>query len=130
MSRVRNLSPQMMHCSLYLPLEECMSTFNLENAVCNHGFFMMAPNLWIPSFKTLQRPLRLSDPTTSCTVSISHPLHHTSLQVLVHGVNILSSLDQHAVLVLSLSLSPLFVFSSVFLNEWIITVTEEETNTN
>ncbi|KAK7825403.1 hypothetical protein CFP56_033124 [Quercus suber] len=41
---------------LHLPLGECITTFNLEDAVCNHDFFMMAPNSWIPSTKTLHRP--------------------------------------------------------------------------
>ncbi|KAK1434397.1 hypothetical protein QVD17_00137 [Tagetes erecta] len=45
-------------------------TFELEKAVCNHGFFMMAPNTWIPSTKTLVRPLRLPD-NSSVTVYIS-----------------------------------------------------------
>ncbi|KAI3763424.1 hypothetical protein L1987_53883 [Smallanthus sonchifolius] len=50
---------------------EVSSTFELEKAVCNHGFFMMAPNRWIPSTKTLVRPLRLPDNNKSVTVSIS-----------------------------------------------------------
>ncbi|GKC44384.1 DNA glycosylase, partial [Tanacetum coccineum] len=41
----------------------------LEKAVCNHGFFMMAPNRWDPSSKTLVRPLRLPD-QKSVTVSV------------------------------------------------------------
>ncbi|XP_071718954.1 uncharacterized protein [Rutidosis leptorrhynchoides] len=44
--------------------------FVLEKSVCNHGFFMMAPNSWNPQTKTLVRPLRLQD-QTSVTVSIS-----------------------------------------------------------
>ncbi|KAK4428228.1 hypothetical protein Salat_1122400 [Sesamum alatum] len=47
--------------------------FNLENAVCNHGFFMMPPNLWMPNQKSLTRPLRLSNDTSSLTVSITQP---------------------------------------------------------
>ncbi|PIN01819.1 DNA-(apurinic or apyrimidinic site) lyase [Handroanthus impetiginosus] len=35
--------------------------FNLEKAVCNHGYFMMAPNLWMPSQRSLTRPLRLNN---------------------------------------------------------------------
>lgn len=58
-------------CLLQLPLGEWCSTFNLEEAICNHGFFMMSPNSWIPSTKSLQRPLRLSDSTKSINVSIS-----------------------------------------------------------
>ncbi|KAK4383714.1 hypothetical protein Sango_2749700 [Sesamum angolense] len=47
--------------------------FNLENAVCNHGFFMMPPNLWIPTHKSLTRPLRLSNHSNSLNVSITQP---------------------------------------------------------
>ncbi|CAH1420471.1 unnamed protein product [Lactuca virosa] len=46
--------------------------FVLEKAVCNHGFFMMAPNCWMPSTKTLVRPIRLPD-QRSVRVSISQP---------------------------------------------------------
>ncbi|XP_076946109.1 uncharacterized protein LOC143617426 [Bidens hawaiensis] len=49
------------------------STFKLERAVCNHGFFMMAPNHWNPSTKTLIRPLRLPPNNQTVTVSISQP---------------------------------------------------------
>ncbi|KAK9053495.1 hypothetical protein SSX86_030129 [Deinandra increscens subsp. villosa] len=45
-------------------------TFKLEEAVCNHGFFMMAPNTWISGTKTLVRPLRLPD-NNSIIVSIT-----------------------------------------------------------
>lgn len=85
--------------SLYLPLEESASSFNLEKAVCNHGFFMMAPNYWIPSTKTLRRPLRLADSTKCVTVSISHPPNLTSLLVRVHDIDKISSADEHAILV-------------------------------
>ncbi|KAL0420220.1 UNVERIFIED_CONTAM: hypothetical protein Slati_3044900 [Sesamum latifolium] len=47
--------------------------FKLENAVCNHGFFMMPPNRWIPTHKSLTRPLRLSNHTNSLNVSITQP---------------------------------------------------------
>lgn len=56
-------------------------TFELEKAVCNHGFFMMAPNRWNPSSKTLVRPLRLPD-QKSVTVSINL-LCETFLQITV-----------------------------------------------
>lgn len=46
--------------------------FKLEKAVCNHGYFMMAPNQWLPSEKTLKRPLRLTN----------H--HHTSVMASIH----------------------------------------------
>ena len=64
---------------LPLALGESKSTFNMEKAVCNHGFFMMAPNSWDPSTKTLQRPLRLANGTASVNVSISHPPLHSHL---------------------------------------------------
>ncbi|PWA73558.1 DNA glycosylase [Artemisia annua] len=57
-------------------------TFKLEKAVCNHGFFMMAPNRWNPSSKTLVRPLRLPD-QKSVTVSINL-LYATFLYITVH----------------------------------------------
>ncbi|PON34375.1 DNA glycosylase [Parasponia andersonii] len=69
---------------LTLALGESKSSFNMEKAVCNHGFFMMAPNRWSPSAKTLQRPLRLADGASSVTVSISHsPLHSHLLYIRV-----------------------------------------------
>ncbi|GAB4831654.1 hypothetical protein Ancab_005666 [Ancistrocladus abbreviatus] len=82
---------------LPLPLGNCVETFNLEKAVCNHGLFMMAPNLWIPSSKILQRPLRLADGSSSVVVSIYHPLNLPSLHIRVHA-NHLSSSDQQAIL--------------------------------
>ncbi|KAL3749457.1 hypothetical protein ACJRO7_010555 [Eucalyptus globulus] len=92
-------------CDLQLCLDEIPSTFNLEKAVCNHGFFMMAPNSWIPSTKTLRRPLRLADFSSSVVVSISQPPGPSSTVLLlrVHRVPRLSSQDQQAIFVLSLS---------------------------
>ncbi|PQQ14789.1 uncharacterized protein Pyn_06162 [Prunus yedoensis var. nudiflora] len=58
----------------------------------------MAPNRWIPSSKTLQRPLRLADSTTCVTVSILHPPNRTSLLVRVHDVQNISYTDQRAIL--------------------------------
>ncbi|KAJ4969095.1 hypothetical protein NE237_015796 [Protea cynaroides] len=87
---------------MYLPLGESASSFNLAKAVCNHGFFMMAPNLWIPSTKTLERPLRLSD-AMSVIVRVSHPRKHDSLRVLVLGTNSLSPQDQQVLLVKTLT---------------------------
>lgn len=84
---------------LSLPLGECISTFNLEKAVCNHGFFMMAPNRWVPSSKTLERPLRLADSATCVTVSIQHPPNHTSLLIQVYDhIHNLSFADKDAIL--------------------------------
>ncbi|PPD78615.1 hypothetical protein GOBAR_DD24455 [Gossypium barbadense] len=69
----------------------------MEKAVCNHGFFMMSPNLWIPSTKSLRRPLRLADSTRSVPVTISHPLHHPFLLIQVHHSPI-SSADEAVIL--------------------------------
>ncbi|XP_010252239.1 PREDICTED: uncharacterized protein LOC104593879 [Nelumbo nucifera] len=85
-------------CLLTLPLGESVSTFSLENAVCSHGLFMMAPNQWDPSTKTFQRPLRLSDETTSILVRISHPPNSPSLHVRVLGTAFLSPDDQRVLL--------------------------------
>ncbi|KAF5734506.1 hypothetical protein HS088_TW16G00955 [Tripterygium wilfordii] len=82
---------------LKVALGECESSFSLENAVCNHGFFMMSPNNWIPSTKTFQRPLRLFDSTTSVMVSISHPPNHSFISVQVHDLDTLSLLDQESI---------------------------------
>ena len=99
---------------LHLPLRECITTFNLEDAVCNHGFFMMAPNSRIPSTKTLQRPLRLANSATSVMVSISRPSNNSSILIQVHDIQNVSLEDDKAILVyttfslplpLSLSLS-------------------------
>lgn len=74
------------------------NSFELEKAVCSHGLFMMAPNLWIPSARTLQRPLRLADSTTTIIVRISqHPSLSSSLQILVFGLHSLSLEDEHAI---------------------------------
>ncbi|KAK6160542.1 hypothetical protein DH2020_003923 [Rehmannia glutinosa] len=64
-----------MEVKMIMPVSE---NFNLEKAVCNHGFFMMAPNRWMPSQKSLIRPLRIisndnnSDDLT-VIVSIAQP---------------------------------------------------------
>ncbi|KAJ8753281.1 hypothetical protein K2173_019680 [Erythroxylum novogranatense] len=89
-------------CLLRLPLgEDCLETFNFEKAVCNHGFFMMSPNIWFPCTKTLKRPLRLANSVSSVIVSISHPPNTTSLLINVHGSDDhlqLSVDDRHAIL--------------------------------
>ncbi|GAV81421.1 hypothetical protein CFOL_v3_24876, partial [Cephalotus follicularis] len=59
---------------------------------------MMAPNLWLPSIKTLKRPLRLADSITCVIVSISHPPNCTFLIVKVHDTQLVSSQDQQAIL--------------------------------
>lgn len=74
------------------------NSFELEKTVCSHGLFMMAPNLWIPSSKTLQRSLRLADSTTTATVRISQdPLISSSLLICVFGPNSFSLQDEHAI---------------------------------
>lgn len=77
---------------------ECKGSFNLEKAVCNHGFFMMPPNLWSPSKKTLERPLRLSNVSSSVYASISHPSNSTFLVIQLHHIHNISSSDKHAIL--------------------------------
>lgn len=67
--------------------------YNLESGVCNHGFFMMAPNRWCPQTKTLQRPLRLSDGTTSVLASITHTPDKPYVSINVYGVEHLSDED-------------------------------------
>ena len=93
---------------LQLPLGGCITTFNLEDVMCNHGFFVMAPNSWILSTKTLQQPLRLANSTTSVMVSISHPSNNSSILIQVHDIQNVSIENVKAILVyttLSLSLS-------------------------
>ncbi|XP_008385650.2 uncharacterized protein [Malus domestica] len=59
----------------------------------------MAPNRWVPSSKTLERPLRLADSTTCVTVSIQHPPNHTSLLIQVYDhIHNLSFADKDAIL--------------------------------
>jgi len=93
---------------LYLSVKEYKSTFNFEKAICNHGFFMMAPNKWISSRKSLQRPLRLRDPCYSVMVTISHPPGEDDLHVCVHDVEVLSLEDQQVILVCRTSFIYLF----------------------
>ncbi|KAJ0977540.1 hypothetical protein J5N97_013014 [Dioscorea zingiberensis] len=84
--------------SLVLELPVTDATFDLEKAVCSHGLFMMAPNRWDPSTKSLHRPLRLSSPSHSVSVRISHPSPPKPLLVSVFGVASLSSQDQQCLL--------------------------------
>ncbi|WCJ44804.1 hypothetical protein M5689_025455 [Euphorbia peplus] len=61
------------------------SNFELEKAICNHGFFMMAPNLWISETKTFERPVRLDKNSyKSVLISISQPFGLPSLHIRVH----------------------------------------------
>ncbi|XP_027076073.1 uncharacterized protein [Coffea arabica] len=84
-------------CSkLYMPLKD-YPTFNLEKAVCNHGFFMMAPNVWDPSTKQFTRPLRLSDSVNSVKVTISQPHDCSLLLIEVHDMECISDLDKEAI---------------------------------
>ncbi|CAI9117228.1 OLC1v1018577C1 [Oldenlandia corymbosa var. corymbosa] len=84
-------------CKVYLLLKDYPS-FNLEKAVCNHGFFMMAPNVWDPITKSLNRPLRLYDNLASVNVTISKPPEYNFLLIQVHGVDNLSYADKEAIL--------------------------------
>ncbi|KAF3440646.1 hypothetical protein FNV43_RR18930 [Rhamnella rubrinervis] len=78
---------------LELPLGKAAETFQLETAVCSHGFFMMAPNRWDPVSKTLLRPLRLTlhSLSPSVMVRISQPPHRPQcLHLHVYASTILS----------------------------------------
>ncbi|XP_039135652.1 uncharacterized protein LOC120273073 isoform X2 [Dioscorea cayenensis subsp. rotundata] len=84
--------------TLELPVTD--PTFNLENTVCSHGLFMMSPNHWNSSTKSLHRPLRLSSfPSLSLSVIISHPSPPNPLLISVSGIASLSSQDQLCLLV-------------------------------
>ncbi|KAK6229004.1 hypothetical protein QQP08_021435 [Theobroma cacao] len=85
---------------LQVALGECSSSFNMEKAVCNHGLFMMSPNVWIPSTKSLRRPLRLADSSRSVYVTISHPApNHPFLVIQVNGLqNSISSADKAVIM--------------------------------
>ncbi|KAF9626605.1 hypothetical protein IFM89_036466 [Coptis chinensis] len=88
-------------CVLYLLLGSSSLTFDLEKAVCSHGFFMMAPNHWDPATKTLQRPFRLfsSSSTTTVVVRIYQPSNDSSnLHVQVVGTHFISSQDKQVLL--------------------------------
>lgn len=89
-----------------LPLGEAAATFNLQKAVCSHGFFMTAPNHWDPLSKTLQRPLRLLhsedrdgvSSSSSVTVQISQPLHSSHLLLRVYDTESLSPAHQQSLM--------------------------------
>lgn len=83
--------------NLRLYLRELEGTFDMEKAVCNHGFFMMAPNVWNPSTKSLHRPLTLSD-SSSVDVTISHPPTLSFLVIQVHRINNVSRVDEELIL--------------------------------
>ncbi|WOH14414.1 hypothetical protein DCAR_0933933 [Daucus carota subsp. sativus] len=80
-----------------LPIGEIVgANFDLGNAVCSHGLFMMAPNKWDPHSKTLARPLRLNSDgdydSPSVNVQISHPEDTPSaLRLRVFDVEFLSN---------------------------------------
>ncbi|XP_065634813.1 uncharacterized protein LOC112013320 isoform X2 [Quercus suber] len=59
---------------------------------------MMAPNSWILSTKTFQRPLRLANSTTSVMISISHPPNSSSILIQVHDIQNVSLEDEKAIL--------------------------------
>ncbi|KAL8264973.1 hypothetical protein R6Q59_023103 [Mikania micrantha] len=86
-----------------LPLGVASPTFNLEKAVCSHGFFMTAPNQWDPLSKTFQRPLRLFDDvvsssSSSVTVQISQPPHASHLLLRVRDSVDLSPAHQQSLM--------------------------------
>ncbi|KAF5200348.1 hypothetical protein FRX31_010065 [Thalictrum thalictroides] len=88
--------------TLHLPLGKLLqsSTFNLEKAVCSHGFFMMAPNNWDSSTKVLRRPFRLSSNSrTIILVHIYQPSSNASvLHVQVDTKHPMSAHDQKILL--------------------------------
>ncbi|KAJ0254168.1 hypothetical protein HA466_0107090 [Hirschfeldia incana] len=69
----------------------------MEKAVCNHGFFMMAPNVWDPKYKSLTRPLTLSN-SSSASVTISHPPTRSFLVIQVPSINNVSRVDEELIL--------------------------------
>ncbi|VVA92865.1 unnamed protein product [Arabis nemorensis] len=79
--------------NLRLYLSELEEGFEFEKAVCNHGFFMMAPNVWNPIRKTLSRPLTLAN-SSSVMVTISHPPIHPFIIIDVHGINNVREADE------------------------------------
>nr|VDD35065.1 unnamed protein product [Brassica oleracea] len=83
--------------NLRLYLKEFERKFDMEKAVCNHGFFMMAPNVWDPKSKSLTRPLTLSN-SSSVSVTISHPRTLSFLVIQVHGINNVSRVDEELIL--------------------------------
>jgi len=79
--------------------------FQLEQAVCSHGFFMMAPNHWDPLSKTLTRPLLLHNPSSpsssSSSLLVSISQRSQSLAVRVHSVHSISPQQQRHITVLN-----------------------------
>ncbi|XP_055804610.1 uncharacterized protein LOC129873522 isoform X2 [Solanum dulcamara] len=78
-----------------IKLDKLRTFMSLEKAVCNHGFFMMAPNHWDPSTKSFSRPLRLADSITSAMTLISQ--HEDHLVIKVYGAAVLSLKDEGAI---------------------------------
>lgn len=60
---------------------------------------MMAPNKWISSTKSLQRPLRLADQCSSVIVTISHLPESANIQIYVHDMEGVSLKSEQAILV-------------------------------
>ncbi|CAO2828633.1 unnamed protein product [Amaranthus hypochondriacus] len=98
-----NYNPSISFVDIKLPLEESNSTFNLENAVCSHGLFLMAPNQWDPQTKSLIRPLRLSlsingnGSSDSALVRISSGQSFDEVFIRVYGKQWLSAEEKEAV---------------------------------
>ena len=98
-----NNNPSISFVDIKLPLEESNSTFNLENAVCSHGLFLMAPNQWDPQTKSLIRPLRLSLSingnacSDSALVRISSGQSSDEVFIRVYGKQWLSAEEKEAV---------------------------------
>ncbi|CAJ1962840.1 unnamed protein product [Sphenostylis stenocarpa] len=62
--------------------------FQLEQAFCSHGFFMMPPNHWNPLSKTLTRPLHIHNLSSSSSLLVSLSQRPRSLAVRVHGAQV------------------------------------------
>lgn len=45
--------------------------FDLRRAVCSYGYFLLAPNLWDPTSRTLHRPLRVGNGNASRLVHVA-----------------------------------------------------------
>ncbi|ESQ47342.1 hypothetical protein EUTSA_v10028065mg [Eutrema salsugineum] len=83
--------------NLRLYLKEFEESFDMEKAVCNHGFFMMAPNIWNPKTRSLSQPLTVSN-SSSVNVTISHPRTLSFLVIQVHGINNVSRVGEELIL--------------------------------
>ena len=100
----------------HMELPSQTEPFQLDQAVCSHGFFMMAPNHWDPLSKTLTRPLLLPNPSSSpSSLLVSLSQRPQSLAVRVHAVHFISPQQQRHIEVLN-SLKRSLLFALLILN--------------